>query len=142
VVELPRSPHCLFSHRPLRPLARVAAATVGALVERARNDLGAEIEALELHDRIAALGLLCPSCGERSAEARLSHACSDDQLRCPCGSEKPREPARLADRLDAREAKRLAGLRWSDFGLPHGDVVTAVSARGERHYLVAWEDPS
>ena len=139
VVELAYAERCRFDHRALRPLARAAEPTVGALVARAPAELGAEPDALQLHDRLAARGLVCAACGARSARVRLCRAYTDDELRCACGAAEEMVPQELVARLDADELRALAGVRFRDLGMPERDVVTVTSARGERHYLVSGE---
>lgn len=135
-VELPRARRCLFPHEPLAPLARATTPTVGSLLERAHADLGTQPDALRFADRILVLGLACGACGETSPLVRMRHAYADTDLRCRCGSPEPMAPGKLVDRIDVAVARELADVRWSEVGLPAGDLVSAVSPRGEWHYLV------
>jgi hypothetical protein len=117
----------------LHPLRRASKGTVGEILERAAVDLGSPSDALVLHDRTLVVGGECPYCGAASDYVRLAEAHEDEELRCGCGAQ---APLVLTDRLSRARAERIAGQRWADLGLPAADVVTAVAADGEAHYLV------
>ena len=133
-VALARSPRCCHDHGRLDPLRPSLEPTLPALYERATADLGRPPDALALHHHALVRGLRCPACGATRALARLSHAYSDADVRCGCGSEMA--PASMADRMGPDELAELADLSFADLGFPESDVVSAVSGDGVAHYAV------
>jgi len=140
-VELGRGRRCAFPHHGLAPLRRVRSRTLGALLDRAADDLAAAPDALVFPGRLLVDGLACPTCGARHELVKRREAVRDDEVRCACGAAPEMVPLALVDRLDAVEARRLAPLEWSALGLPPEDLVTArAEGRGEVHYLLPLEE--
>ena len=132
-VALTRRRDCLVGHGRLDPLRRASKGTVGELLERAAADLGSPSEALILHDRPLVVGGECLHCGRATDLVRFAEVHDDEELQCGCGAP---APLVLTDRLSCERAERIASQRWADLGLPAADVVTAVAAGRQAHYVV------
>lgn len=138
-LALTPNPRCVGRHRPLAPLRRAEAAQLGSLLVQARGDLGVGPQAFRLHHRTLVRGLRCGTCGALCDLLRVASAVDDASLRCDCGVPAEMSPVELCDRLPARDAERMGVLRWSELGLPHLDVVTAIADGREAHYVIASE---
>jgi adenylyltransferase/sulfurtransferase len=140
LVSLRRAARCVFDHRVLRPLATLRAATVGELLDAAAEDLSAPADEIMPYGRPLVLRLRCTGCGRERRLLKLAHACSDDDVRCPCGCGVEMAPVELTDGLDGATARRFAASTWREIGLPAGEIVTARSGERAVHYVVAGEE--
>lgn len=135
-VELSRG-RCVFPHQRLQPLERVGDLSVGGLLARAREQLGAAPDALIFPGRSLVHDLVCPACGARRELVKRREAVRDDEVVCGCGSSHEMAPVAFSDRISAAEASRLQDLAFSALGLPSEDLVRATTADGRTgHYLL------
>lgn len=142
-VALARRDTCVFPHRRLEALRRVDCRRVGELVAVAREELGAEPEALVFPERPLALGLACGACGATSPLVKRCEAVGDAEVRCGCPAPGGMGPVEVGNRLDASRLRALASQPWSALGIPAEDLVVAESRGRRRHYLLpaAGADP-
>jgi molybdopterin/thiamine biosynthesis adenylyltransferase len=134
LLRLTRNDRCVSGH-PAGPALRYAiGATVGALLDQARMELGGEPDGLAFDSCSLVKGVVCVSCHENRDLIRVATACNDDDVHCGCCAEMaPREMSRI---LTHGEAIRLADRSWDDLGVPVGEVVTATTGQYIVHYVV------
>jgi adenylyltransferase/sulfurtransferase len=136
LLTLEPNPRCMARHERLEPLLHSPGASLGQLLAGASFALGAEPEQILFHNRTLVQGIACPSCGAKRDLVRFSHAVTDGEVRCTCGSATEMAPVELHDSLPAAEARRLGEARWDELGLPVADVVTGATRDREVHYVV------
>ena len=135
-VELGRRAACVFPHRRLDPLRRVACGTVGDLLAVARDDLGATPDALVFPGRQLAIGLACGACGATSDLVKRCEAVGDAEVHCACPSPAGMGPVEVGNRLEAPHLRAVAAHTWLALGIPAEDLVTACAGRERAHYLL------
>ena len=68
-------------------------------------------------------------------------AFTEHDVSCKCHDGAEMVPAQIGDQLTAEEVMRHGAVSWRELGLPHADVVTAVTSTGdEAHYVVGGAD--
>jgi len=131
-VRYSRKPDC-FGHETYESIERLGCGvgdiTVGELLKKARNDLGADAVIGLSRDVIAAL--LCQKCDVRTPVYKSLGKVKESEAPCPlCGT--PRAPETL---LTLGLNDDLNDRTFEEIGTPYFDVVTARSDNASLSYL-------
>ena len=132
LVEYKRKPDCM-GHERARKLERlgcgVADITVGSLLKRAREELGAGAVIGLSRDLVSAL--TCSGCGTSEKVFRSLGKVTEREGKCPaCGQMRAPETLLTLGLEEGPEARDMEEMTFAELGVPLFDVVTARA--GER----------